>query len=131
MECPFCHKEMQEGRIPSTGEQLRWCPVDESGSFDSYSYNVEKDVPLGRMPITQLSTFLTLSWYCADCRMVITPVPEIESRMDELKRKWNGFTEKLNEKRASAAAQREETLREKQREKRSEERRRKDPWDID
>jgi len=132
MECPYCHKEMKEGRIPSMREQLRWCPLGEDGKVaEPYEYDNAMNVALGRAPIFNVSAYLTPSWYCADCRVVITPVPEIEGRLDELKRKWNGFAEKQREKHAAAAAEREEKQREKQREKRSEARRKKDPWEVD
>lgn len=124
MECPYCHKEMREGALPITGEQLRWCPRMENGYIDLA--RPENCVPLSKPVLLRFEESETPSWYCENCRTVITPVPKIEDPMDKLKRKWNNFTEKLGEKRAAAEEKREE----RQREKRKEERRTKDPWEA-
>lgn len=125
MECPLCHKKMREGAIPVMGEQLRWCPRMENGYIDEA--RSENCVPLSKTALFRFEAFETPSWYCEGCRMVVTPVPEIEDPMDKIKRKWNDFTEKMGEKRAAAEERREE----RQREKRNEERRMKDPWEVE
>ena len=66
------------------------------------------------------------SWYFPDCRMVITPVPEIEASMDKLKKKWDSFTQRLGEESDKRREERETEKQEKQRT----EKRKKDPWEV-
>ena len=66
------------------------------------------------------------SYYCEDCKMVFTPVPEREeSTMDKLKKKFSDFSEKREAAAEMRQARAEEEKREKERIKRG----RKDPWE--
>ena len=42
------------------------------------------------------SAAMAESYYCKDCKIVITPVPEKqETTMDKLKKKWNDISDKM------------------------------------
>ena len=66
------------------------------------------------------------SWYCAECRMVITPVPEIEDPLAKVKQKWDAFTDRIGQESEKRQAEREAEQHRKKREKQ----RKKDPWEV-
>lgn len=125
MECPYCKKEMRAGAISAPRSQLVWCPNGEDGK--PLSADWEGRVPLTRTPIFSFDESYVPAFYCPDCRRIILDVPEIKSRMDAVKRKWNSFTETVRKKREELETEHIE----KKRERRAAERRRKDPWEID
>lgn len=118
MECPYCHKEMEEGAIRAYQSRPVWVrgaggdpllsdfemELAEPGLF------TDKSVP---------------SWYCRDCKVLITPVKEYETTWNKMKDKWKSFTEMTAKQLEEHAEERREAQREKAREKR----RKKDPWE--
>jgi len=121
MECPYCKAEMKRGVIPMDG-YVRWV---EGESYDPFDTVGHETVRLCASEL--LTTSCAEAWYCAPCRVVIVPVKEFEGRMDAVKRKWNAFTDKMRDRRAASAAEREAA----QRERRRAERGKKDPWEVD
>ena len=120
MECPYCKKEMEKGYILS-GSQIHWYP---EGMEIGFYPEEEGAVRLGTGGWVTSAT--AESWYCAACRTVITPVPEIESAMDKLKKKWDAFAERVGEESEKRQAEREAEKHRKKREKQ----RKKDPWEV-
>ena len=120
MDCPYCKKEMQKGNIMS-GTQIRWYPE-----------NVETAILAEREDTVRLHTggwvdsAKAEAYYCSDCRIVITPVPEIESSMDKWKKKWDSFTQRVGEESEKRQIAREEEKQEREKEKK----RKKDPWEV-
>ena len=128
MECPYCKKEMQKGFILGERYGVRWYPADsdlwadEERSFilatpgGSYGARAE-------------------SWCCAECRKVITHVPEIQSRsawefvqskLATLVQSATAECEKHQAEREKRQAEREAEQHRKKREKQ----RKKDPWEV-
>ena len=122
MECPYCKKEMQKGFIFG-GNHIRWYPE----GADTMMMLPEEE---GAVRLNATGGLVTSaraeSYYCADCRVVITPVPEIEDTMDVLKRKWDAFTERVGQESEKRQAEREAEQHRKKREKQ----RKKDPWEV-
>ena len=118
MECPYCKKEMAEGYIYANQS----APVWAFGSAETLQM-------LGpEINLTEPGLFTNKrapSWYCKDCKVLITPVHEYETQWDKMKDKWNSFTDKFNKQREEQAEER----REKQAERAREKRRKKDPWE--
>ena len=117
MECPYCKKEMKHGRVDSRNI-LYWT---EKNKIESVS---EESVRLSKWSLLSTSAD---AHYCADCRTVIVPVPEIEDPLDRLGRSWDEFTGRLRTAHETRTAQRAEEKQEKRREKR----RKKDPWEME
>ena len=119
MECPYCKKEMQKGSVVG-GTSIRWYREGED------------DLWLDAGSGVRLSTggwvdnARAESWYCEDCRTVITPVPEIEPAMDKLKKKWNTFAQRVGEESEKRREEREAEKHQKMRDKQ----RKKDPWEV-
>lgn len=112
--CPYCGKEMEAGRIPSGKGRVYWMNRSED--------NVKR-IPLSEVPLWEAAE--AEAYYCPDCRIILMPVPEIETTQEKLWKKWNELTEKAKEQRQERQTQREEAIKEKQREKR----RKNDPWE--
>ena len=74
--CPYCGGEMREGALPAYKYALRWCPSDERGGIEE-----EKSVRLSGTPV--LESVYAPALYCESCRVVIVPVPEIETFADK------------------------------------------------
>jgi len=118
MECPYCHKEMEEGAIHAYQSRPVWSrgaggdPLlsDFEMELADPGLFTDKNVP---------------SWYCRDCKVLITPVKEYETTWEKIKDKWDNFTDSLNKKREGMV----ENHREEQREKAREKRGKKDPWE--
>lgn len=115
-KCPYCGKEMKAGTIPAVQYRIQW----------------ESDTPLGAEPErVMLSTGSILNsvtakaYYCEACQKIIVDVPEWESPLDKLDKKWSAWTEKRKEERGARQVQREEEKKEQAREKR----RGNDPWE--
>ena len=122
MECPYCKKEMTKGKIPAARGSICWCPADKD--MWGFSYMDEDVVMLKKAGLVNFAE--AEAYYCADCRMVITPVPEKqETTMDKLKKKWDDISEKREAASEARQARQEEERKEKQREKRA----KKDPWE--
>lgn len=115
MDCPFCGKEMKEGKIPSR-DHLRWVDSAEEGVWGG--------------GIRLSGTFQEAqAFFCPDCRRIVMPVPEIESVWDKMQRKIGDATEKLGvvrEQLEERHAQAEQTKKQKEKEKKG----KKDPWEL-
>ena len=122
MKCPYCEKEMQKGFIYNARDSLRWYPEET----ETVGMWMEKEGSVMLAKLSWVTGAEAESWYCPDCRMVITPVPEIEASMDKLKKKWESFTQRLGEE---SDKRREERETEKQEKQRTEKRKR-DPWEV-
>lgn len=74
--CPYCGKEMREGALPAYKYALTWCPRNEQGGI------VEGEpVRLSKTPV--LGGVYAPARYCESCRVMIVPVPEIETFSDK------------------------------------------------
>ena len=122
MNCPYCKKEMAKGFIRNAGDSVRWYPEDADTT--GFWPENEAAVMLGRVGL--MTAAEAESWYCADCRMVITPVPEIEAPMDKLKKKWDALNHRIEQQSEERQARREAQQHQKKREKQ----RKKDPWEV-
>ena len=122
MECPYCKKEMAKGFILG-GNHIRWYPegTDTMMMFPEEDGAVRLNATGGVMTSAKAE-----SWYCAACRMVITPVPEIEHPMEQLKGKWDAFTDRIEQQSEKRQTEREAEQHRKKREKQ----RKKDPWEV-
>lgn len=122
MKCPYCGKEMEKGFIHD-GNHIRWYPE----GMDVFGFYPEED---GAVRLNATGGLMTAakaeSWYCADCRMVITPVPEIEDPFDKAKKKWEAFTDRIEQQTEKRQAEREAEKHQKKRDKQ----RKKDPWEV-
>ncbi|MBE6989266.1 MAG: hypothetical protein E7426_00775 [Ruminococcaceae bacterium] len=119
MECPYCHKEMRPGYIPGWREAVKWMPAGVDPSLPT-----KEAVPLTHTPFVTPAE--AEAHYCADCRVIILPVHELENRWNNVKEKWKYFTDMIGEAREARDEQRAEKRREKSRERR----RKKDPWEV-
>ncbi len=121
MNCPYCHKEVQKGNIMS-GTSIRWYPEEADGFLIS-----PEEVGAVRLHTGGwVDSAKAEAYYCAACRVVIAPVPEIEAPMDKLKKKWGAFTQRVGEE----SEKRREVRQEEKREKEKEKKRKKDPWEV-
>ena len=118
MNCPYCKKEMQKGFINGR-DSIKWYPEGADRWMDD-----DSSVKLAKVGI--ISAAQSESYYCPDCRVVITPVPEIEDTMDKLKRKWDAFTQRVGEETEKRQTEREAEKHQKKRDKQ----RKKDPWEV-
>ena len=122
MNCPYCSKEMEKGFIFNGRASVRWYPE----GVDMGEFWPEKEETVMLAKLSWVSGAEAESWYCLDCRVVITPVPEIEEPMDKLKKKWESVTQRLSEESGKYREERETEKRKKEREKM----RKKDPWEV-
>ena len=122
MKCPYCEKEMEKGQILGR-EHVRWYPegMDVPGFYPEEDGAVRLNATGGLMTSAKAE-----SWYCVDCRMVITPVPEIEDPFDKAKKKWDAFTDRIEQQTEKRQAEREAEQHRKKRDKQ----RKKDPWEV-
>ena len=120
--CPYCGKEMRDGAIP-VYRDIYWCPRGEDGTIAD-DLGTEGQVWLGRAGL--FGDYYTPARYCESCKVVIVPVPEIDTLADKLDRKLDEWREKRSAQQQVRQAQREE----KKREERSKKRREKDPWEV-
>ena len=122
MNCPYCGKEMEKGFILD-GNHIRWYPE----GMDVFGFCPEED---GAVRLNATGGVMTAakaeSWYCPDCRMVITPVPEIEGTFDKVRKKWDAFAERVEQQSEKRQAERAAEKHQKKREKQ----RKKDPWEV-
>lgn len=117
--CPYCGGKMREGALPAYKYPLTWCPRNEQGGI------VEGEpVRLSKTPV--LGGVYAPAHYCESCRVVIVPVPEIETFSDKAG-KWLDKTLGSLGGRIDLAAERREA--EKAARER-EEKRNKDPWEV-
>ena len=117
--CPYCGKEMREGALPAYKYALRWCPGDERGGIEE-----GKGVRLSRTPV--IESVYAPARYCESCRVVIVPVPEIETFSDKAGKWLDKTLGSLGDRidRAAECREEEKTARER------EEKRNKDPWEV-
>ena len=122
MECPYCKKEMAKGSILG-GNHIRWYPegVDTMTMFPEEEGAVRLNATGGVMTNARAE-----SWYCADCRTVITPVPEIEDPLAKVREKWDAFTDRIEQQSEQRQAERAAEQHQKKRDKQ----RKKDPWEV-
>ena len=117
--CPYCGKDMRDGALPAYRYALRWCPGNEHGGI------AEGDgVPLSRTPV--LESVYAPARYCESCRVVIVPVPEIESFADKAGKWLDKTLGSLGDRIDRAAERRGEEKAARERE----EKRNKDPWEV-
>ena len=116
VKCPYCGKEMAAGTIPAVQYHIQW----------------ESDTPLGTEPERImlsssgiLNSVTAKAYYCEACQKIIVDVPEWESPLDKLDKKWSAWSEKRKEEREARQVQREEEKKKQAREKR----RGNDPWE--
>ena len=122
MKCPYCGKEMAKGFI-FDGNHVRWYPegADTMLMFPEEEGAVRLNATGGVVTSARAE-----SYYCSDCRMVITPVPEIEDPLAKVRQKWDAFTQRVGEESEKREAEREAEKHRKKREKQ----RKKDPWEV-
>ena len=121
MICPYCGKEMEKGFIYGR-DPVRWYPEDA----DTNGLWPENEGTVMLARVSLMTPAKAESWCCADCRMVITPVPEIEAPMDKLKKKWDAFNDRIEQQSEKSQTEREAQQHQKKREKQ----RKKDPWEV-
>ena len=117
--CPYCGKEMKDGALPAYKYPLRWCPRKERGGIAE-----GEGVHLSKAPV--LGRVYAPARYCESCRVVIVPVPEIETFSDKAGKWLDKTLGSLGERIDRAAERREEERTERKRE----EKRKKDPWEV-
>ena len=117
--CPYCGGEMREGALPVYKYALRWCPDNGRGGIEE-----EKSVRLSGT--TVLGGVYAPARYCESCRVVIVPVPEIESFADKAGKWLDKTLGSLGDRIDLAAERREEEKAARERE----EKRNKDPWEV-
>lgn len=121
--CPYCGKEMRDGAIPVLRD-IYWCPRGEDGMLKDGFGDEKEQVWLGRAGL--LGDYYTPARYCESCKVVIVPVPEIETLADKADRWLNKTLGSLGGKIDEASARREEEKAERKRR----EKREKDPWEV-
>ena len=118
MNCPYCGKEMEQGVI-SSGQTMAWYP----GSGEVLIGREDK-VRLCKMDFWDNPR--VESFFCADCRMLVTPVPEIEAPLAAMKNKLKGLKERAQQEKDTVTADRAAQKEAKEKDKR----RKKDPWEV-
>ena len=115
-KCPYCGQETKAGTVPAVRDLICW----------------ESDTSLGTEPeriilssAGILNSVTAKAYYCKDCRKVIVDVPDWESPLDKLDKKWSAWSEKRKNEREVRQTKREEEKKEQAREKR----RGNDPWE--
>ena len=121
--CPYCGKEMRDGAIPVLRD-IYWCPRGEDGMLKDGFGDEKEQVWLGRAGL--LGDYYTPARYCESCKVVIVPVPEIDTLADKADRWLNKTLGLLGGKIDEASARREEEKAERKRR----EKREKDPWEV-
>jgi hypothetical protein len=110
---------MREGALPAYKYALTWCPRNEQGGI------VEGEpVRLSGMPV--IESVYAPARYCESCRVVIVPVPEIETFSDKAGKWLDKTLGSLGDRIDRAAERREEEKAARERE----EKRNKDPWEV-
>ena len=117
--CPYCGKEMREGALPVYKYALRWCPDNGRGGIEE-----EKSVRLSGTPV--IESVYAPARYCESCRVVIVPVPEIETFADKAGKWLDKTLGSLGDRIDHAAERREEEKAARERE----EKWNKDPWEV-
>ena len=111
MDCPFCGKEMKEGRIPSG---FSWVE-DGRDAWEEVRLSVGL---LGKAP---------KSFYCPDCRQIVLPVPEkAEGVLDTMERKLSAVGDKIEAAQKQWETQRNQAKEQKQKKEFGS----KDPWEL-
>jgi len=121
--CPYCGKEMRDGAIPVYRGNMYWHPRNEDGTI-SNGFDSDGEILLGRAGL--LGDYYTPARYCESCKVVIVPVPEIDTLADKADRWLNKTLGLLGGKIDEASARREEEKAERKRR----EKREKDPWEV-
>ena len=121
--CPYCGKEMRDGAIPVLRD-IYWCPRGEDGMLKDGFGDEKEQVWLGRAGL--IGDYYTPARYCESCKVVIVPVPEIDTLADKADRWLNKTLGSLGGKIDEASARREEEKAERKRR----EKREKDPWEV-
>ena len=110
---------MREGALPAYKYALTWCPRNERGGI------VEGEpVRLSKTPV--LGGVYAPARYCESCRVMIVPVPEIETFSDKAGKWLDKTLGSLGDRIDLAAERREEEKAARERE----EKRNKDPWEV-
>ena len=110
---------MRDGALPAYKYPLTWCPRNEQGGI------VEGEpVRLSKTPV--LGGVYAPARYCESCRVMIVPVPEIETFSDKAGKWLDKTLGSLGDRIDRAAERREEEKAARERE----EKRNKDPWEV-
>ena len=120
--CPYCGKEMRDGAIPVLRD-IYWCPRGEDGMLKD-GFDSDGEILLGRAGL--LGDYYTPARYCESCKVVIVPVPEIDTLADKADRWLNKTLGSLGGKIDEATERRKEEKAERKRR----EKREKDPWEV-
>ena len=122
MDCPYCKKAMEKGAILG-GSHIRWYPdgVDTMLMFPEEDGAVRLNGTGGLVTSAKAE-----SWYCEGCRMVITPVPEVEDPLAKARQKWDDFTDRIGQESEKRQTERAAEQHRKKRDKQ----RKKDPWEV-
>ena len=118
--CPYCGREMREGALPAYKYALTWCPRNEQRRHRRRG----RPVRLSGTPV--LESVYAPARYCESCRVVIVPVPEIETFADKAGKWLDKTLGSLGDRIDRAAERREEEKAARERE----EKRNKDPWEV-
>ena len=128
MKCPYCDKEAEKGFVLGERMGVRWYPED-SDMWADEERSIILATPGGYYgPRAE-------SWYCAECRKVITLVPEIQSRkpwefvQSKLATIVQGATAEVEKHQAEREKRQAEREAERHRKKRDKQRK-KDPWEV-
>lgn len=124
MNCPYCGKEMQEGKIPTDRMALRWFEAEDDIAY-------AKGMPLTAPPI--IRTQYAAASYCSDCRILIVPVPDeeaVEGPMTKLGKKIEAWEERRGQEYEQRQAEKEAEKKQQLQQKKQEKRRKKDPWEV-
>ena len=106
--CPYCGGEMREGALPA------------------YKYGIVEGEPVRLSGMPVIESVYAPARYCESCRVVIVPVPEIESFADKAGKWLDKTLGSLGDRIDRAAERREEEKAARERE----EKRNKDPWEV-
>ena len=116
VKCPYCGKEMEAGTIPAVRDMICWEGGTQQGTWP-------ERVTLSTGNI--LNSVTAKAYYCKGCQKIIVDVPDWESPLDKLDKKWTAWSEKRKSEREALKAQREDEKQEREREKRRDN----DPWE--
>lgn len=73
MKCPYCGNEMSEGYIPVSDIILQWLPAESKPPFVLTMIG-KNGIALSGLPF--ISYIKVPSYYCENCKIVITPVTD-------------------------------------------------------
>lgn len=121
MNCPYCEKEMREGGIPAFRDAVKWL----GGSREGTEWTAEREkVLLSEVPYIRAAE--ARAFYCPACRIVLVPVPRVETVSKKLKRRYDALAGKACTVYEEKKARWTEAKKRRQKKKT----RGKDPWEL-